>query len=48
MQIAASIATRSQIRCGPTAPEHVQTIHSRDYSATREEAMADFKKQWLS
>jgi len=45
MQIAASIATRSQIRCGPTAPEHVQTIHSRDYS--REEAMADFKKQWL-
>jgi hypothetical protein len=24
------------------------SVHDRGYSATREEAMADFKKQWLS
>ena len=24
------------------------TIHSRGYSETREQAMADFKAQWLS
>jgi hypothetical protein len=30
-----------------TARDYPRTIHSRGYSATREEAMADFKKQWL-
>ena len=29
-----------------TAREHPPSIHSRGYSATREQAMADFKKQW--
>jgi hypothetical protein len=29
-----------------TAREYPPTIHSRGYSATREEAVADFKKQW--
>ena len=31
-----------------TAREHFPTIHSRGYSATREQAMADFKAQWAS
>jgi hypothetical protein len=31
-----------------TAMEYPRTIHSRGYSATRHEAMADFKAQWLS
>ena len=31
-----------------TAPEYPPSIHSRGYSATREQAMADFKTQWLS
>ena len=31
-----------------TAREYPPTNHSRGYSATREEAMADFKKQWLA
>ena len=31
-----------------TAREHPPSIHSRGYSATREEAMKDFKTQWLS
>ena len=31
-----------------TTREYPPTIHSRGYSATREEAMADFKKQWLT
>ena len=31
-----------------TAREHPPSIHSRGYSATREQAMADFKAQWLS
>ena len=31
-----------------TAREHPPSIHSRGYSATREQAMADFKKQWIS
>jgi len=31
-----------------TAREYPPTIYSRGYSATREEAMADFKKQWLT
>ena len=31
-----------------TARDYPRTIHSRGYSATREEAMADFKKQWLT
>ena len=31
-----------------TAREHPPSIHSRGYSATREQAMTDFKKQWLS
>jgi len=30
-----------------TAREYEPTIHSRGYSATREEAMADFKARWL-
>ena len=30
-----------------TAPDYPRSIHSRGYSATREEAMADFKAQWL-
>ena len=29
-----------------TAREHPPSIHSRGYSATREQAMADFKAQW--
>ena len=31
-----------------TAMDYPRTIHSRGYSATREEAMADFKAQWLA
>ena len=31
-----------------TAREHPASIHSRGYSATREQAMADFKAQWLA
>ena len=31
-----------------TAMDYPRTIHSRGYSATREQAMADFKAQWLS
>ena len=31
-----------------TAPEYPPMFHSHGYSATREEAMADFKKQWQS
>ena len=31
-----------------TAREHPPSIHSRGYSATREQAMADFKVQWLT
>ena len=31
-----------------TAREHPPSIYSRGYSATREEAMKDFKTQWLS
>ena len=31
-----------------TAREHPPSIHSRDYSATREQAMQDFKAQWRS
>jgi hypothetical protein len=31
-----------------TAREHTPSIHSRGYSATREQAMADFKAQWLN
>ena len=31
-----------------TAREHPPTIHSRGYSETREQAMKDFKTQWLS
>jgi hypothetical protein len=31
-----------------TASEYQPTIHSRGYSATREQAMAEFKVQWLS
>jgi hypothetical protein len=30
-----------------TAQEYPPTIHNRGYSATREQAMADFKAQWL-
>jgi hypothetical protein len=30
-----------------TAREYPRTIHSRGYSATREQAMEDFKAQWL-
>jgi hypothetical protein len=29
-----------------TAREKPPSIHNRGYSATREQAMADFKKQW--
>jgi hypothetical protein len=29
-----------------TAREIPPSIHNRGYSATREQAMADFKKQW--
>jgi hypothetical protein len=29
------------------AREYPPTIHSRGYSTTREQAMADFKAQWL-
>ena len=31
-----------------TAPEHPRSIHTRGYSATREEAMVDFKAQWFN
>ena len=31
-----------------TASEHQPTIHSRGYSPTREQAMQDFKAQWLT
>ena len=31
-----------------TAPEYPPTNHSHGYSATREDAMADFKQQWLA
>ena len=31
-----------------TAREHPPTIHSRGYSVTREQAMVDFKAQWLT
>jgi|SRR6478736_7418781 hypothetical protein len=31
-----------------TAMEYPRTIHGRGYSATREQAMADFKTQWNS
>ena len=31
-----------------TAREYPPSIHSRGYSATREEAMTDFKAQWLA
>jgi hypothetical protein len=31
-----------------TAVEFNQAIDNRGYSATREQAMVDFKKQWLS
>jgi hypothetical protein len=31
-----------------TARGYPRTIHSRGYSATREQAMADLKAQWLS
>ena len=31
-----------------TARDYPRTIHSRGYSATREQAMAEFKKQWLN
>jgi hypothetical protein len=31
-----------------TAMDYPRTIRSRGYPATREQAMADFKKQWLS
>ena len=31
-----------------TAREYPPTIHSRGYSATREQAMADFKTRWLN
>jgi hypothetical protein len=30
-----------------TARDYPRTIHSPGYSATREQAMADFKAQWL-
>jgi hypothetical protein len=30
-----------------TAPEQPPSIDNKGYSATREEAMADFKKKWL-
>ena len=31
-----------------TARDYPRSIHNRGYSATREEAMMDFKAQWLS
>jgi len=31
-----------------TALDYPPSIHSRGYSPTREQAMADFKKQWLN
>ena len=31
-----------------TARDYPRSVHSRGYSATREEAMADFKAQWLA
>jgi hypothetical protein len=31
-----------------TAPEFLPSVHNRGYSATREEAMAEFKARWLS
>ena len=31
-----------------TVMDYPRTIHSRGYSATREQAMTDFKAQWLS
>ena len=31
-----------------TAREYPPTTHSRGYSATREQAMRDFKAQWLT
>jgi hypothetical protein len=31
-----------------TAREHPPSIHSRGYSATREQAMAEFKAQWFA
>jgi hypothetical protein len=31
-----------------TATEYPPSIHNRGYSMTREEAMADFKRQWLN
>ncbi len=31
-----------------TAREHPPSIHSRGYSGTREEAMTEFKAQWLA
>jgi hypothetical protein len=31
-----------------TASDYPRSIHSRGYSATREQAMADFKAQWRS
>jgi hypothetical protein len=31
-----------------TARDYPRTIHSRGYSATREEAMMEYKAQWLS
>jgi len=31
-----------------TASEYQPTIHSRGYSPTREQAMQDFKAQWLT
>jgi hypothetical protein len=31
-----------------TARDYPRSIHSRGYSATREQAMADFKAQWLT
>ena len=32
---------------GPNDREYAPTTHSRGYSATREQAMADFKSRWL-
>ena len=31
-----------------TAVDYPRTIHSRGYSSTREQAMMEFKAQWLS
>ena len=31
-----------------TARDYPRSIHSRGYSATREQAMADFKARWLA